>query len=81
MKTRDGKDYQERKFFPEIPLFEKLENIVTNDSLKPPFFMAPEIEERVCTEEFKGIVEKSGIKGVRFKSIDEKFKYHPVIFQ
>ena len=74
--TRDGKGYQINKFFPDIPQYDMLENVVLNDSERPPFFMAPEIgNKRVCTQAFKECVERNKMNGLEFKVIDSSFKY------
>lgn len=72
----DGKEHEMNIFFPEIPEYEMLENIVINDDEKPLFFMSPEIgNKRVCTQTFKDRIENLGVKGIEFKAIDNKFTY------
>jgi len=76
MMTVDGKNYEINKFFPEIPCYDMVKNIVPNDLERHPFFMAPEIGyERVCTQSFKEFVEKKGVKGIKFLPIDDSFEY------
>lgn len=82
MMRMDGGGYEINPFFPEIPKFDVLENIVFNGLRRPPFFMAPEIgNKRVCTQEFKDQLEGRGVKGVEFKLIDKSFRYESFGFQ
>lgn len=82
MKKMDGSGYEINSFFPDIPEYDMLENIVFNDAKKPPLFIAPEIgNQRVCTQKFKECVEGHGMKGVEFKLIDKNFRYESFGFQ
>lgn len=82
MMAMDGENYEINDFFPEIPEYDMLENIVFNGTKKPPFFMAPEIgNKRVCTQAFKDCIESHKMKGIEFKEIDDGFKYRSLSFQ
>lgn len=66
--------------FPEIPVFEKVENLVLKTNPTSNFFMAPELGGRVCSEHLKNEIESANIKGIKFTELDENFKYDPYSF-
>jgi len=66
--------------FPNIPMYEKISNLILKEGAVPHFFMAREIGARVCTERFKEAVEKLGLEGMNFKEISSDFCYDPFSF-
>jgi hypothetical protein len=66
-----------RRFFPEIPIYKKIEKFAPKDILMPNLFQCIELGSLVCTEKFRALAIIHNIRGIRFTPLDENYIYDP----
>lgn len=65
------------RFFPDIPIYQKIEKFVVRDFTFPALFQSVELDMLVCTDEFHQHAMNSGLRGLKFVPLDENYVYDP----
>ncbi|GAB3385130.1 hypothetical protein [Massilia agri] len=65
------------RFFPDIPIYRRIEKFVSKDAETPHLFQCVELFSLVCTETFRAQALKRMLRGVEFIRLDDNFVYDP----
>jgi hypothetical protein len=66
-----------RRFFPEVPIYKKIEKFIPKNILLPNLFQCVELGSLVCTDKFRAQAIARNIRGVQFTPLDENYIYDP----
>lgn len=65
------------KFYPKANCYNWISKFITKDNIEADIFWCSELMELVCSKRFVDEAARCGLKGTRFVSLDEEYRYDP----